>query len=69
MTDYKSYSTLALIRKIVEDSDTLALHVFHETRTLFYRSGKWVRLAEFVRALKDGSIRRPEKEGPTHRHK
>ncbi|MCL5808108.1 MAG: hypothetical protein M1418_06120 [Deltaproteobacteria bacterium] len=57
----KKESTISLIWRIAEDSDTLALHVFHETRTLFYCSGRWVRLAEFVRAMKDGSIRR-EKE-------
>jgi len=57
----KKESTIALMRRIVEDSDTLALHVFHETRTLFYCSGRWVRLAEYVRAMKDGSTRR-EKE-------
>jgi hypothetical protein len=66
MTDYKSYSTVSLIRKIVEDSDMMALHVFHETRTLFYRNGKWVRLAEFVRALKDSSVRGPREDKPTH---
>ena len=65
MIDYKSYSTVDLIRRIVEDSDTLALHVFHETRTLFYCSGKWVRLAEFVRAMKDGSIRREKEDKST----
>lgn len=64
MTDYKSCSTLSLIRKIVEDSDMMALRVFHETRTLFYRNGKWVRLAEFIRALKDGSVRGPGKDRP-----
>ena len=62
MTDYKSCSTLSLIRKIVEDSDMMALRVFHETRTLFYRNGKWVRLAEFIRALKDSSVRGPGKD-------
>ena len=66
MTDYKSFSTVSLIRKIVEDSDELALHVFHETRTLFYRSGKWVRLAEFVMAMKDGSIRSEEEDKSKH---
>ena len=62
----KKESTIALMRRIVEDSDTLALHVFHETRTLFYCSGKWVRLAEFVRAMKDGSIRREKEDKSTH---
>jgi hypothetical protein len=62
----KKESTISLMRRIVEDSDTLALHVFHETRTLFYRNGKWVRLAEFVIAMKDGSIRREEEDKSTH---
>lgn len=44
-----------LIRRIVKNSDEVALHVFHETRTLFYRNGQWVRLVEFLRALKDSS--------------
>jgi len=51
----KRESTLMLIRRIVEHSDEMALHVFHETRTLFYRNGKWVRLVEFLRALRDSS--------------
>ena len=62
----KKESTISLIRRIAEDSDTLALNVFHETRTLFYRNGKWVRLAEFVRALKDSSVRGPREENSTH---
>jgi len=53
----KKESTLSLIRRIAEDSDELALRVFHETRTLFYRNGKWVRLAEFIISLRDGIIR------------
>ena len=60
-------STLSLIRRIAEDSDTSALRVFHETRTLFYRNGKWVRLADFIRALKDGNIREAGEEAPSHR--
>ena len=62
----KKESTISLIRRIAEDSDTMALNVFHETRTLFYRNGKWVRLAEFVRALKDSSVRGPREENSTH---
>jgi hypothetical protein len=53
----KKESTISLIRRIIEDSDTQALRVFHETRTLFYSNEKWVRLAEFVRALRDSNIR------------
>jgi hypothetical protein len=52
----KKESTVSLMRRIVDNSDTLAVKVFHEMRRLFYRSGKWVRLAEFVRALKDSSV-------------
>ena len=53
----KKESTISLMRRIVEDSDTLALRIFHDTRTLFYSKQKWVRLAEFVKALRDSRIR------------
>jgi hypothetical protein len=62
----KKESTISLLRRIVQDSDALALKVFHETRTLFYRNGKWVRLTEFVRALKDSSLRGAGEDIPTH---
>jgi len=60
----KKESTISLMRRIVEDSDTLALRVFHETRTLFYRKGKWVRLAEFVIALRDSNVRGQGEDEP-----
>lgn len=62
----KKESTISLLRRIVQDSDTLALKVFHETRTLFYRNGKWVRLTEFVRSLKESSLRGAGEDIPTH---
>lgn len=53
----KKESTISLMRRIVDDSDRLALRIFHDTRTLFYYNGKWLRLAEFVITLRDRKIR------------
>jgi len=49
----KKESSISLIRRIAEDSDELALRVFHETRSLFYRNGKWLRTTDFIRSLRD----------------
>ena len=58
----KKESTISLIQRIAEDSDVLALKVFHETRNSFYRNGRWVRLVEFIRALKDGRLQEDENQ-------
>lgn len=61
----KKESTLSLIQRIVVESCLVALSVFHE-RSLFYHNGKWVRLAEFVLAMKEGKGREAKRTNRPH---
>jgi hypothetical protein len=61
--------TVSLIRRIVEDSDVLAIKVFHDTRTIFFYRGKWLRFVEFLNALKmkwEGILNREESHMKVH---
>ena len=51
---YRQLSLVALIKKIVDESDTLALEEFHNNRTVFrFRSGekRELRFVEFLNGL------------------
>jgi len=61
-------STLMLIQRIVAESCLVALSVFHE-RTLFYYDDKWVRLAEYIRIMKEGKRREGKRTKRTLLHR
>ena len=56
---YRRLSLVALIKKIVEESDPLALKEFHDNRTIFrfrYGEKRDLHFVEFLRALCTGLL-------------